>query len=139
MSTATLERRASSEFGTFGTLTIGSFSCCTLERQWFNNQQEVSCIPVGTYQVVWNKHPIHGNCYQIMNVPNRSDILIHSANVFQQLKGCIALGLEEAMFPIGSFNGIDISEEGIQHSKQALTNFEAHMLLSPFTLEITNE
>ena len=131
-------RRPSTSTGIFGTLSTAGFTCITLERPWLGNQSGISCIPVGTYIVEWTNHPIHGNVYQIMDVPDRTDILIHSANVYQELEGCIAVGIEEAIFPGGTIPGVNTSEEGIQHSQQTLANLQAHMMLEPFVLEISN-
>lgn len=58
------------------------------------------CIPAGDYDVDWteNVHPKHPFCYQIVTgpgtpAPDRSAILQHSADVFDQLEGCQAPGL----------------------------------------------
>ena len=58
------------------------------------------CIPAGDYEVDWteNVHPEHPFCYQIITgpgtpAPDRSAILQHSADVFDQLEGCQAPGL----------------------------------------------
>lgn len=58
------------------------------------------CIPAGEYNVDWteNVHPKHPFCYQIVTgpgtlAPDRSAILQHAADVFDQLEGCQAPGL----------------------------------------------
>lgn len=53
------------------------------------------CILAADYDADWteNVHPKHPFCYEIMNVPGRSAILQHSADVFDQLEGCQAPGL----------------------------------------------
>ena len=58
------------------------------------------CIPAGDYDVDWteNVHPKHPFCYQIITgpgtpAPDRSAILQHAADVFDQLEGCQAPGL----------------------------------------------
>lgn len=68
------------------------FSCKTIELPWKDNAKEISCIPEGTYDVVAHVSPKFGNCLKVLKVPKRSDILIHPANFFFQLKGCIAVG-----------------------------------------------
>jgi len=75
------------------------FVCKTLELAWNNNQNNISCIPDGTYVCIWtrsNRLSTLANTdvytYEITNVLNRSGIRIHSANYFYQLLGCIALG-----------------------------------------------
>lgn len=69
----------------------GKCICSTIELPWRANKPNISCIPEGRYQLEkryslkfkWHLH--------LMNVPNRSLILIHPANnALAELKGCIA-------------------------------------------------
>ena len=87
--------------GMFGVLTLGDFSCYTVERQWLDNIASISCIPVGDYYAEWYASPkfgasmiIHGGT--VSKGPThgfpRSGILIHPANWSDQLQGCIGLG-----------------------------------------------
>jgi Family of unknown function (DUF5675) len=93
-----LIRGQSTEQGTFGVLVYGSNSCFTLELPWLNNVRKLSCIPLGTYDVVPHKSPKFGRCLLVENVPARDNILFHSANLAgnslagwdTQLQGCIA-------------------------------------------------
>lgn len=72
--------------------------CYTIELPWKDNRHGISCIPEGTYPVVKrfsNRHQFH---LEVLNVPDRSLILIHKANDAQQeLRGCIA--------PVASLTG----------------------------------
>lgn len=68
------------------------FRCFTLELAWKNNLPKQSCIPAGSYRITPRfsqkyKHHLH-----ILDVPNRSWILIHEANFSYELLGCIAVG-----------------------------------------------
>ena len=54
--------------------------CKTLELPWYNNMNNFSCIPEGTYEVIKWKSPKHGDCFKVLNVKDRSDILIHKGN-----------------------------------------------------------
>jgi len=137
MRTATLVRVTSDATGTFGNITTDSgLSLVTLELPWLDDRPAVSCIPAGVYKVQWTSHPLHGWVYQVENVPGRSAILIHSANIPEQLLGCIAVGEQVVMFPAGTFPNINIPLKGINHSKQALINFDADMAQSDITLTI---
>jgi len=71
-----------------------AYFCDTLELPWKDNEHEISCIPAGMYTLKQANLPINGECYQIVDVPNRSDILIHSANLVSELRGCIAPGIK---------------------------------------------
>lgn len=78
---------------TVGRLDAGNFTCNTLELGFHNNQTNVSSIPKGNYIIKWTFSPrFLRYVYQIQNVPGRSGIDIHSANLYAQLLGCIALG-----------------------------------------------
>jgi hypothetical protein len=68
------------------------FRCFTLELPWKENQRQISCIPAGRYQVVPRHSPKYKNHLHILDVPNRTWILIHEANFVHQLMGCIAVG-----------------------------------------------
>ena len=70
------------------------WECRTLELPWKENQKRVSCIPTGEYKVVKRQSEKYKNHFHILDVPNRSYILIHPANYVRQLLGCIAVGWE---------------------------------------------
>lgn len=85
--------------GTNGKLECeGKLICNTIELPWKKNETKVSCIPEGKYFI----RKRHSNKFkwhlEVMNVENRSLILIHPANnALLELKGCIA--------PITQFSG----------------------------------
>ena len=63
----------------------------SIELPWKDNHARVSCIPEGRYELVKRWSPKFNRHLQVMNVPQRKDILIHPANdALQELKGCIA-------------------------------------------------
>jgi hypothetical protein len=68
----------------------------TVELPWKDNERRVSCIPPGTYQMIQHYSPKFGPCYWLQDVPGRSEILIHPANYYSQLLGCIAPGMNRA-------------------------------------------
>ena len=90
----TVERYAySPRMGTFGVLTVGPFTCFTVERPWKDNQPQLSCVPLGTYPLVYEySEKFKRELWELKNVPNRSECKIHVANIAQQLEGCIAPG-----------------------------------------------
>lgn len=65
----------------------------TLELPWKDNKPRISCVPDGDYKVISHVSPKFGKCWWLQDVPGRSEILIHQANVASELLGCIALGL----------------------------------------------
>ncbi len=70
------------------------YECCTLELADNNNRRNTSCIPVGEYNVKPRTSEKYGKHYLVENVENRDYILIHPANYYTQLKGCIAVGAD---------------------------------------------
>ena len=67
--------------------------CKTLELPYKGNQQKISCIPKGIYEVNYTLSPLFKkHTYEIQNVPNRAGIRIHSGNYTRQILGCILLG-----------------------------------------------
>lgn len=68
--------------------------CKTLELPWKNNEFQKSCIPSGTYNVVPRTSPKFSKHYHILDVPNRTYILIHTGNYHTQILGCILVGSE---------------------------------------------
>lgn len=68
----------------------------SLELPWKYNEQNISCIPEGSYNITYREDSYHHikQAYVIEVVPKRSDILIHVANEVTELKGCIAVGIK---------------------------------------------
>ena len=63
----------------------------SIELPWKENLAQVSCIPEGRYELVKRWSPKFNRHLQVMNVPQRENILIHPANdAMHELKGCIA-------------------------------------------------
>lgn len=88
--------------GGFGLkLPNGKAGLYTIERPWLNNQQDVSCIPAGNYKA--ERDMYYGGdgpggkrdyeCFEIRNVPKRSEIKIHIANYIKDIIGCIGPGM----------------------------------------------
>ena len=82
---------------TLGKLTIHDelkevYECKTLELSWKDNKRNISCIPFGEYLVSMRTSEKYGEHFIVNNVEGRSYILIHQANYYTQLRGCIAVG-----------------------------------------------
>lgn len=67
-------------------------SVCTLEPPFANNEVGKSCIPAGVYTVRKRWSLKFGYHFKILNVPNRSAILIHAGNFYKDTHGCIMVG-----------------------------------------------
>lgn len=96
-----LSRFCYSEMGVFGEMTVGDQRLFTVEQPWRNNTPTKSCIPIGEYQCVPRRYHRGGyDAIEIKDVPGRSHILFHKANLASQLAGCIAPG-----YVLGYLNG----------------------------------
>jgi|688.fasta_scaffold181865_4 hypothetical protein len=107
------------------------FSMCTLELTWAHNSRNESCIPCGWYSVKRRWSVKYGMHLQIMDVENRSMILIHHGNFYGDTNGCILVGT--------AFK--DINKDGILdvvNSKFAL-NTLLKLIPNSLTLVIKND
>jgi len=79
-----LIRSPSTMQGTPGMLyLLGMFVCRMMELPWRDNAPDISCIPEGEYDVRYLERSASGHfrdCYHIMDVPDRSGVLIHKGN-----------------------------------------------------------
>ena len=105
------------------------YQCLTLELPYRDNKPNISSIPKGKYNVVkrWSKK--YKDHFHILDVPNRSYILIHPANYVSELRGCIAVGKD---FRDINFDG---SLDTI-NSREALKDL-LNILPNKFTIELT--
>jgi hypothetical protein len=114
----------------FGHLNLGEVTIAeTLELPYKLNEHGISSIPVGIYTCKRTNSPKFGDVFEVMGVPNRTDILIHKGNIPSDTHGCILIG--------GRF-GIIEGKHGICDSSLAFNKF-MDMLegVNEFELEIT--
>lgn len=93
-----IERKRKEETQTIGELTVYAnrtkpiFFCVTMELEEDCNAVRDDAIPIGLYDVVRRYSKKYGWHFHVLDVPNRSLILIHEANYSSQLLGCIGVG-----------------------------------------------
>lgn len=95
--TAILKRNSDDGTQTLGTLIYVNgknlFECKTLELPWKDNQSNISCIPMGEYLCELRYSPSFKKMlYEIKDVPQRTEILLHGASFYTDLKGCVSVG-----------------------------------------------
>ena len=112
MKTLIIRRVATNENkGTFGVLVFENIPfALSLERQWLDNKKNVSCIPAGEYICKRVDSPRFGNTFEVTDVENRSHILFHKGNLYDDSHGCILVG--EEFGQLGSDSGILSSKAG---------------------------
>lgn len=89
----TVCRMPSTNQGTFGLFHMEGLSGVTVEKPWRNNEPFRSCVPDGIYPLRRTLYHRGGyETYEICDVPNRSRILLHRANMARQVEGCVAPG-----------------------------------------------
>lgn len=116
-----LIRRKYTDKQTVGTMAVikdNVFVCsfATLELDWENNKQNNSCIPPSNYSVNHYSSEKYPKAFEVLNVPNRSGILIHNGSYNTSSLGCILIGYIHS----------DINQDGyldVIHSKDALSRF----------------
>ena len=115
------------QFGTDATCGIlyinGVFECYTLEDQYQEvKQMHETCIDDGLYEIKFKKWGGFHNKYKerygadhygmlhIQNVPNFSDILIHTGNTDEHTSGCLLLGETQQDLDMGKDGFIGASK-----------------------------
>lgn len=137
---AQLRRLPSTDQGTFGMLRFGGQVVCTLELPWRDNRRQRSCIPPGSYRCGLVNSPRFGRVFGLADVPGRSHVLIHAANLAgdvdlgwtTQLHGCIAPFLREGLMR----NASGVMQRAGLVSRPALGALMEWAAGRPFTLEI---
>ena len=123
--------------GTNGELLLnGDRICSAIELPWKNNEPQVSCIPEGTYELKKRYSKRFGNHFKLIDVPNRSYILIHPANdALKELKGCIA----PVSFLTGAGKGIKSRQAFESISKEILPVLEKGNKIFLFIQSVNHE
>lgn len=117
---------------TLGRLLYKNFSCFTLELPWKDNKTEISCIPAGKYKVSRRYSSKYGDHLQVLDVKDRTYILIHSGNYYSDILGCILVGSSL----------VDLNKDGykdVTESKNTLKKLLSILPKTNITLEIRYE
>lgn len=136
-------RKLSTKYSTIGDMYFdGKYICKTLEDAWRdpNNSGQLdeeekifgeTCIPTGTYRVVWTRSPRFGTeTPEILDVPFYEGIRIHWGNFINDTLGC----------PI---TGLQYGENVVYRSRQAYARMENRikdaLINEKIYIEVTNK
>lgn len=109
----TIKRFVKNNKATIGQLEYAGITFYTVEKQWRDNRPFVSCIPDGRYKMVRYNSPRYGeDTWMVSDVPGRTYILFHVANVPDNVQGCFGLG--DSVYP---------TLEGVRNSRAAIAKF----------------
>jgi len=67
-------------------------SLYSLELPFNDNKKYISSIPAGEYKALVSTSERLGDTIELLEVPNRTDIMFHVGNTIDDLKGCIGIG-----------------------------------------------
>jgi len=147
MHTATLYRLSSSDEGTLGVLVSESgggapLVLATMEAPTRDNVPNYSCIPEGTYRVVWEHSAAFKRyLYELYDVPGRTETKFHPGNYGgdyrlgfrRDTRGCIlpGTGFVRMRVPrVGNW------QDAVEGSHAAVSLMEAHFGTEPWLLSV---
>lgn len=106
------------------------FASVALERGWKGNQSNISCIPMGTYEVVLEFSPrFNQDLWEIKGVPNRSECKFHSSNYWYQLNGCVALGRRPSDIDKDGYLDVTSSKSTMKDFHKSLKGYKKAILI----------
>ena len=142
MRDAILRRDISGDEGTLGLLQAPNMDLVhIMEPPWRGNRRSISCIPFGAYTVVPHISPRFGRCLLVMDVPNRSHILVHAGNVggdtgrgfHTHTHGCLLPGLRRGAIKVKGRR-----QAAVLSSRPAFRRLIGWAGDRPFRLEVIN-
>lgn len=116
-----------------GRLYVGEeLLACTIELPWKQNAKRISCIPEGVYTLRRRYSEKFKWHLVLLEVPERSGILIHPANdALKELQGCIA--------PVTAFTEVGKGSNSRNAMQKVMTAFNQLNTEKPVTIHITRE
>jgi len=136
LSNICLYRYETSDQGTCGVLIdIKGLKKHIIELPWKDNTPNISCIPYGDYVVVPHKYRGYRSAFRLLNVPNRTSILIHNGS----FAGDKSLGYKThsaGCLIIGNYSGRLGNQKAVLSSRIGLSEFVSYMNNETFLLHI---
>ena len=125
-----------SDHGSLGIVSVGEFTCYSLELPWRDNRTSMSCIPAGEYTVKIRYSQKYGWVFHVTDVKGRTYILFHSGNwagdrtkgLHTHSEGCLLLG---------KYPGWLRGQRAVLSSRPTIRAFMEYLDNSEFKLNIT--
>lgn len=116
-----------------GRLYVGDeLLACTIELPWKQNAKRISCIPEGVYTLRRRYSEKFKWHLVLLEVPERSGILIHPANdALKELQGCIA--------PVTAITEVGKGSNSRNAMQKVMTAFNQLNTEKLVTIHITRE
>ena len=141
MATLVLVRYSYAPYGTYGCLFGAGQQLWTVEQPWRLNMRQRSRVPEGKYKIIPHNSAKYPNTFALVNpqlnvyyqpgpgVPEtgRKAILIHPANVPEDLAGCVAPGMSLGF--MRDRLAVVNSKGAMQYVRQALVPGQTHSIV----------
>ena len=102
----------------------------SIERGWRDNQNNVSCVPEGTYDLELEySDKFKKDLWELKGVPNRAECKFHSANYWNQLNGCIALGVKHKDINFDGDPDVTSSNDTLKVFHNAMSGKKAKIII----------
>ena len=144
MRTLTLTRETSGDQGTFGRLQAPGLWLECVEPPWRDNTRNRSCIPRGRYELRPHVSPRFGRCLWVVDVPDRSHVLVHAGNLggdpdegfVTHTLGCLLPGTRRGRLWVRSGWPRAVWQRAVLASRPALRQLLAWVADRPVVLRI---
>lgn len=105
------------------------FTSVCLERGWFNNEIGKSCLPMGTYNLVYEySNKFDRYLWEFKNTEPRTECKFHSASFWFDLNGCVSLGAYYDKINTDKYLDLKYSSAMINKMHEILKPFENETL-----------
>jgi hypothetical protein len=102
------------------------FDFHTLELPYLENKRRISAIPQGNYKCEKRISQKYGHHWHVLDVENRTLILIHSGNYHTHTLGCILVGR----------NLVDLNKDGLEDVTDSVTTMNKLREILPDEFEL---
>lgn len=122
---------------TVGRLNVGGTLFFTIEKPWAGNQAFGSCIPEGFYHIERYSSAKFRDAFEVVDVPERSKILLHRGNTADDVSGCIAIGELHTIY--NDQHRVTQSRLAFERLKRLVGNNDLTLTITHFSAVLDND